>query len=486
MEQTSSSAIETHSEAHTRKRRRWLAWFTWVLYLALAFATLILEFANDPAAFLPNIFNALVLLAFATVGALIASRRPENPIGWLMCVGTLLWAAGVLAVQYAIYALVTNPGALPGGDWAGVLGAAIRGIGFGILLTYVLLLFPDGHLPSARWRPAVWIAIATQAFFVIAVWLAPAQGVDPPIAFMQSPLRLPIEPSTLKSLATVIVRAGGISVVVCCVSVLSRFRHAKGDERQQLKWFAYAALIAIVMLTIIITFGVFNLNPQLLNSLLFYLAVAGFPVAIGIAILEYRLYDIDLLINRTLVYVPLTGLLAGIFAASITLSQKLFVALTGQQSDAATVLTTLIVVAAFDPLKNGMQHLVDKRFKEVPDPIKKLRAYGDQVRAVSEILDVNANTQRLLKEAASAFDASSGAIFLKRDGQLQLARAVGEWKDASRVNVPLQDNGITLGELKLGARRNGSDYSDAERAALQQIADVVAHALTLVEHNKAR
>jgi hypothetical protein len=350
----------------TRMSKRtpvWLAWCTWVLYVALTLATLVLESANDPSLLVPGVLNALVLFAFATVGALIAARRPGHRIGWLMCVGTLLWAAGILLLQYATYALVTNPGALPGGDWAGVLGGTLRSLGFGVLLTYVLLLFPDGHLPSARWRPAVWFAMVTQALGILAAWLAPAQLVDPPIAFIQSPLHLPVNPRTLETPINVLFLAGTLSFVVCGASVFSRFRRARGDERQQLKWFAYAALVAIGILVVIETIEpVFRISPQALNSVLFSLAVAGFPVAIGIAVLRYRLYDIDILIRRTVAYGMLTALLLVIYFASVVVLQQLFVALTGQRSEAAIVVSTLAIAALFVPLRNRIQQVIDRRF----------------------------------------------------------------------------------------------------------------------------
>jgi hypothetical protein len=493
MEHTNSTAIETHSNAHTSKRRRWLAWFTWVLYLALAFTTLVVEFANNPSLLLPNVYFALLLFAFATVGALIASRRPENPIGWLLCVCTLLMAVGTLAMQYAIYALVTNPGTLPGGDWAGVLGAAIRGVGLMILLTYVLLLFPDGHLPSARWRPVVWLAIAGQALFILAAWLAPGPEVDPPIKFMQSPLRVPMDPSTLESLGRINLLADSIIGVICGISVVSRLRHAQGDERQQLKWFAYAALLAIVMLTIIairilqliVTLkDVFNTGPQFLTSLLLSLAVTGFPVAIGIAVLKYRLYDIDLLINRTLVYVPLTAIVAGVFAASILLAQRLFIALTGQQSDAATAFATLVTVATFDPLKTRLQALVDKRFKEPPDPTKNLKAFNEQVRSVIQVIDSKQLMRRLLEEAVRSFGADSGAVFLQRDGKPELVHTCGNWQNQVAISVPLQADGAQFGVLSLGTRRDGNEYSAQDRETLQQTADIVADAIALAEHSR--
>jgi hypothetical protein len=475
-------ATPTVAGVKSRKARAvWLAWFTWVLYLAIAIATLVFQSANDPMSLLPTIFNALVFFAFATVGALIASRRPQNPIGWLLCVGTLLYAAGVLGLQYAIYTLVTFRGALPAPDWMGVLGIWLRGIGFSVLVTFVVLLFPNGHLPSPHWRAAVWLVIGAQILFTIVAWLAPAT-IDPTVPSIHSPVRVQGVTDLVASLLPVIFLDLLVAMGVGGASVIFRFRRAQGDERQQLKWFVYAAGVGIV--TIVIIFVLFLLKVDLgaFGSALYSLAVVGFPVAVGIAILKYRLYDIDPIINRTLVYVPLTALLAGIFAASITLSQRLIFAVTGQQSDAGTAFATLITVATFDPLKTRLQTLVDRRFKEAPDATKNLRAFRDQVHSVIQIIDSQQVTRRLLDEVVRSFNAESGAIFLHHHGRLELTHTAGNWTDQSALDIPLQKNGTMFGKLSLSTRRDGIAYSSHDREILQQTADTVADALALANH----
>jgi len=210
-------------------------------------------------------------------------------------------------------------------------------------------------------------------------------------------------------------------------------------------------------------------------------ALVGGVLALAAAILRSRLWDIDLLINRTLVYIPLTAILAGIFSASITLTQKFFVAITGQTSDAATVFTTLVIVAAIEPLKSGLQHLVDRRFKEASDPTRQLKAYHEQVRSFVQMMDPEQNARELLDETVRAFDATSGAVYLQRNGELQLIQTVGQWNDESKISIPLESNGARLGLLKLGARRNNADYNAQDRATLQASSELVACALALTE-----
>ncbi len=203
------------------------------------------------------------------------------------------------------------------------------------------------------------------------------------------------------------------------------------------------------------------------------------PIGIGLSVPRYRMWGIALLINHTLVYVPFTAILGGIFAASITFLQKLFIEVTGQSSDAATVMTTFIVFAAFEPLKTGLQHLVERRFKEVPDPAKKLKAYGNQVDAVVHVLHSDESARRLLDEAMSAFDAMSGAVFLQRDAEMRLVQRYGDSSEPYRLTVQLESDGRRLGLISLGARRNGLEYTADERAIVQQIANSVAAAIAL-------
>src|SRR5713226_10001273 len=160
-------------ETISKRAAFWLAWCTCVLYVVIAIVTLLFQMKNAPSELLSDIFSALVLLAFATVGALIASRHPQNPSGWIFCISTLLWALGVFLLEYAVYALITIPGSLPAGALMGVFGGWARGTGWFLMLTFLLLLFPNGHLPSSRWRPLARLIVGLLAAFTITSLLAP-------------------------------------------------------------------------------------------------------------------------------------------------------------------------------------------------------------------------------------------------------------------------------------------------------------------------
>jgi len=204
------------------------------------------------------------------------------------------------------------------------------------------------------------------------------------------------------------------------------------------------------------------------------------PIVIGISILRYRLWDIDIIIRRTLVYLPLTAILAGVFAASIKLLQTLFSPLSGQQSGAATALTTLIVVAVFDPIKGWLQRIVDTRFKEVSDPEGRWKAYDDRVREFVQMNDAEASARQLLEEAVAVFDAKDGAVYLQKAGEMQLVHTLGPSQNAPVILIPLEHQGTQLGRLALGARRNGRTYGLHDRELLQQTAHAVAAAIALV------
>src|SRR5216683_1076053 len=343
------------------KRKRtafWLAWFTWGLYLVIAIVTLLFKMKNAPSEWLSDIFNALVLLAFATVGALIASRHPQNPIGWIFCISTLLWALGVFLLEYAVYALITIPGSLPAGALMGVFGGWARGTGWFLMLTFLLLLFPNGHLPSSRWRPLARLIVGLLAAFTITSLRAPYSS-DTRLATVHNPIGIP-GASDLFDLLTTLISLGLLATVIpCIVAVVLRFRRARGDERQQLKWFAYGTTLSILMLIAIVIL-VFSNNGA--PDTFFFLAVVCIPISAGIAILRYRLYDIDVLINRTLVYGSLTALLALLYFSLIFALQSLFQGMFHQNNAVAIVVSTLVIAALFQPLRHRIQRVIDRRF----------------------------------------------------------------------------------------------------------------------------
>jgi hypothetical protein len=388
-------------ETISKRTAFWLAWCTWVLYVVIATMTLLLQIRDDPSAWLNDMFDALILLAFATVGSLIASRRPENPIGWIFCISTLLWALGSLMQEYAVYALITVPGSLPAGALLGVIGHWIGGIGWFLMLTFLLLLFPNGHLPSPRWRFLAWLIAVLLTVYSITFLLSPYpyanSAIDPRLEAVRNPMGILISNDLFDQLAGNIPLALFPTFLACIVSVFLRFRRARGVERQQLKWFAYGMILSILMLIVIVILIFSNVNGA--PSTLFYLAVVCIPISAGIAMLRYRLYDIDVLINRTLVYGSLSALLALFYFGLIFALQSLFQGMFAQNNAVAIVVSTLVIAALFQPLRRRIQSIIDHRFyRRKYDAAKTVEAFSATLRNEVDLISLREHLLNVVQE----------------------------------------------------------------------------------------
>jgi len=367
------------------------AWSLCLLCLALAVASLILALLNDRT--LGEIFLAwdgpstvtlaTLIVSFSVVGALITSHRPENPIGWIFLAVGFLYGLLNAADEYAIYALLANPGAFPLGGEASWLVTWIWAPGLGLSLVFLPLLFPDGHPPSNHWRPVEWLGGLSIAMTVVAsmILLWPERG-PALVTGDESPSH--VVNVLVDFIAAPMLLLAGLGAVT---SLLVRFRQARGNERQQIKWFVSAAALTLVWITV---FGQSTLRvlPEAIAALSSLLVIPSIPIATGIAILRYRLYDIDFLINRTLVYGSLTGMLALIYFGGVATTQAIFGALTGQeeQPQLAVVVSTLAIAALFMPLRRRIQSFIDRRFyRRKYDARKTLEAFSVKLRNETDL-----------------------------------------------------------------------------------------------------
>jgi hypothetical protein len=371
-----------------------LAWSMWVVCLVTAGFTLTLSilsvgveprFGDTPSA--GDVVTAAVyfvaVAAFATVGAFVIWRRPGNAIGWVFLAIGVAVSIRVGAAQYAEYSLLVRPGSLPGGRFAVSLGEALSTTMFA-LLGLALLLFPDGRLPSRRWRKLLWILGAAALFGVVGLGLRPGHFAETE-AFdtFSNPLGVGSDPEpfdALGGLSWLLVTSG---LFACGVAMVRRMRRAHGIERLQLKWIAFAAsLFAVGFLVISITFFV-ELSGSIIDPLRTAVLGLGFcmiPIAAGIAILRYRLYDIDVVINRTLVYGALTAILAGVYIGSVLLLQLALRPVT-ESSNLAIAGSTLAVAALFRPARTRIQAAVDRRFyRRKYDAARTLERFGTHLR----------------------------------------------------------------------------------------------------------
>lgn len=365
----------------------WSAWGMWALTVVATVFTLFLVSLNAPSSSLWNTGPVSGLIfAFSTVGALVASRRSENSIGWLFLSGALVWILGELALEYAVYVFITAPGTMPAGEWAAWFGAWARGTGWFLIVVFLLLLFPDGRLPSPRWRPVLWGALGYVAFFTLVIWLSPESFDLRLVEFARNPLGLELE--IMVPLSNIVNLTFPLLVVASGAAVIVRFRRSRGDERQQLKWFAYAVGLMIAVFVFWFSFAVMGFAPP--NALMFTVPLIGLPLATGVAILRYRLYDIDFVINRTLVYGSLTVALALVYASCIASLQYAFRALAGGESQLAVVASTLAIAALFSPLRRRIQAFIDRRFyRRKYDAARILSAFGARLRDEVDLDDLN-------------------------------------------------------------------------------------------------
>ena len=372
----------------SRRISFWLAWFAWVPTLVAMVLALLLASLNAPtSSALVTAVLSVVIVAYSTVGALVASRRPENPIGWLFCCGALIWSLGELGLEYGVYALVTTPGALPAGVWAAWFGAWARGLGGFFIVVFLLLLFPTGRLPTRRWRMVAWAALSYVVLFTLVSWLSPVSQ-DFRLSSIRNPLGIDLRIMDL--FAGIVYLSLPLLLLASGAAVIVRFRRSRGDERQQIKWFAYAVLVMVFLFTLGQSLGLTQIVH--VAPLVFAVPLSGLPVATGIAILRYRLYDIDIIINRTLVYGTLTGTLALVYFGGVTATQALFRTITDQQQlpQLVVVASTLVIAALFIPLRRRIQSLIDRRFyRRKYDARKTLEAFSVKLREETDLESLN-------------------------------------------------------------------------------------------------
>ena len=474
-----------------------IAWFLLgasaaIFLLALALLLLVPSVARGPDTYGSDYIIGFILLFYSLLGALIAARHPGNPIGWIFIAMGLGSEAHILAVGYLIYGNFRSPNSI---QFPLILFSLlvnpfilVRALG-----PLGLLIFPDGKFLSPRWRIVAWVPIALGLLWYIFFIPMPVAGL--PADRFHSIIQSIIQ-STSSKISVLITTASGSLIeaffAVAAIGLILRLHQAKGEQREQLKWFVYATILAVSItsgLTILDALSNLQASQAFIGiaasrwiDILPEIAFVSIPLAAFLAIYKYHLYDIDLIINRTLVYIPLTAILAGLYAASVTLFQRLFLASTGQKSDAAFVISSLILAATFTPIKNSLQNKVDKLFKEPPDPLKELRAFGKQVDSVTGILNPRRATRQLLDVSMAAFHVTSGAIYLAHEGEMVLEHASTDWKKGNGVvNLPLAQNGIQLGLLVLGLRKDNKEYSFEDRQLLQREVDRVAEMIWLTQ-----
>ena len=306
---------------------------------------------------------AVALLSYPVVGALVAAHQPYNLVGWALCAAGLCFTLGLISDPYAHYALVTAPGSLPGGVWVAWAGTLTFAPIFLLVVVVLPLTFPTGRLLSPRWRLVAWSGVAFMLLALVGNGLQPDVVAVSGLGVVENPVAVPVVWTPwldrligLGALLLIPSIGGAVAAVVV------RFRRARGVERQQLKWCSFAA--ALLPLPFVVgDLPEWGMDvPPMLVDVLYILVLPLLPLSVGIAIRRYRLYEIDRIINRTLVYGLLTALLAGIYAGLVLVLGQLFGGLGTEPPTWAVAGATLAVAALFQPARRRIQQAVDRRF----------------------------------------------------------------------------------------------------------------------------
>ena len=356
----------------------WVAWALWTLCVTLATLAVVLDVHNPQVRSHLKfvVFAGVPLLVYPTIGAFIVSRRPKNAVGWILCGMGFVFEVLAFAGAYANYSRFAHPGSLPGEKIMLALNTWTVGPSLMLPTVLLVLLFPDGKLPTAQARykvPVKWLGR-------IVAWMAVCGAA---LVYFWG---LPWPGGAVEVLNTI----GGVSLVVSFVasvfSVFVRHQSAEGRERQQIKWFAYGA--AVLMGSFFFLQGA---GEQLSEWAIFVLIVIGLmviPVSVGIAIMRYRLYDIDFLINRTIVYGLLTTTLLLVYLSGVAATQAILQTFTGQAElpQLAIVVSTLVIAALFNPLRRRIQSFIDRRFyRRKYDARKTLEAFSAKLRHETDL-----------------------------------------------------------------------------------------------------
>lgn len=410
--------------------------------------------------------DSLTFLLFVGVALLIFKERSDGRMALITSAMLVLTAMLYTAPGYEARAPLQVVAA----------GAALAEVSHFLFL----LTFPSGRffprwsrwilLPLLVWRYLVWVQ----------VYLPRLYGME------RTGEKYPFIQQDSGDLAIVIlVYVLGIVLQIC------RYRRKSTPlHRLQMKWLLWGVMLVVTFVggyaLVLNTFPVMQATSQdmmlmrLIGRLVRQLSLCILPISLLYSVVRYDLWDIDVIVNRSLVYLPLTSILAVIYATSLALTQKFFVATTGQESELAMVSTTLLLTIVFTPIRNEVQRFMDAHFKEAPDPLRRLETFDQQVSQIAQIMDIQRVSAKLLDEAIQAFDALGGAIFLIETGEPRLAHISERWSGPIVMQVPLISTDYCVGWLVLGARREGRSYSSAERARLAGMVAGVAHVIALL------
>ena len=427
----------------SRRSARWLAWGTWGLVLAMLVFVFVLGALNDTGVTAEEFFLVpLVLLATmtsSTVGALVASRQPRNLLGWLFLGLSLCIVLGVMGEDYPIYAIRTNPGSLPAPEWVLWVSGWTFGIA-GAAIPLIILLFPSGSVPSRRWRPVPWL-LAGGTLWALAWYAVEPRGLSPTPGLT---VRNPMAIEGIRGIASPLIAVGTIvaivSAIACFVGLVLRFRRSRGEERQQLRWLAYVGAFSLVMFLAIFAseplLGGNSTFEDILWSLFVASLMVGIPAACGIAILKYRLYDLDVVIKKTVVFAILAGFVTLVYVG-------LVIGIGNLVTDAGTGFDFLvfgaiaIVALILQPLRHWARRLADRLvYGKRATPYEVLSQFTERIGETLSVEDVLTRMTNLITAGTGA-DRAEVWLRVGRELRLEASSPPREEGD-DRPRLPLE------------------------------------------------
>jgi hypothetical protein len=404
----------THASSGPRRLVKVAAWGLCGLTLAATVANVVIAIVDpnaggpehlSPSGPSPNdratagyvpyaILSGIVFSAFAAVGAVVAARRPRNPVGWCLGTGALLWSLGVIASTVYWHMAFGRSDPPAGAEWVAWFGSWIFLPAFALLLSLVPLLFPTGAPPGPRWRVVMWAAAVAGGVATLSTALAPGSLQQADFPWVDNPVGIAVP--ALRTVADVSFAAVGVAALAGIVSLVARYRRARGIERLQLKWVAAAGCLLVAG-------GIGGSAAdgwlgQDIGWIAILVGLLGVACAMGIALLRYRLYDFDVVVNRALVYGALTATLAGAYLSSVLLLQFALSGITGG-SGLAVAASTLAAAALFRPARARIQAAVDHRFyRRRYDAQRTLEGFSARLRNEVDLTALNADLDAVVRE----------------------------------------------------------------------------------------
>jgi hypothetical protein len=358
-----------------------------------------------------NLLLLAVTFTFPLVGSLIVRRQPRNAVGWVMLAIGVVWTVGLFADNYAGYGVFASPGSLPRPDVALALTEAGWIPGIALIGIYLVLLFPDGHLPSPRWRVFAWVTGGLLVLSCLAITFEPGRFVATGFPQIRNPFGLESLRSFIDALQITIFVVP-LGLLAGAMGLRQKFRRSRGKLRMQMKWFVAAAgwTAAIYAIGLVATFDRPNTSWVSIVQNISLFSFVLIPIATGIAILKFHLYEIDRLVNRTLVYLLLTAILAGAYAGLVFAFQALLAPVTAE-SDLAVAASTLAVAALFRPVRARVQAFIDRRFyRRKIDVEETIERFGTEMR---DEVDLGALSARLTSVVSETMQPAHVSLWLR-------------------------------------------------------------------------